>query len=365
MSERKLASVRRISEIRPIPEADNIQTIVVDGWQLVTQKSNGFKVGDLICYYEIDAFLPVRPEYEFLRPKCYKNTENLGEGFRIKTIKLKGQVSQGLALPLKDVLEYDFLEEEVVEGQDLTEYLGVKKYEAPIPAQLAGKVRGNFPGFLRKTDSERAQNCLKEIHQHMDEPFEITVKLDGSSMTAYLRSNNTLMEPEVGVCSRNMNLIADLQNSFWQVARNKRIIDALEALFKASGAQLAFQGELVGPGVQKNKEKLPELDFYLFNIYDIERQVYLSPREREVVVNGLKDIYGITINHVPIIAQSQKLDVALQYPHREEVMERLVELSKGTMMDGRGCREGIVFKHSNSDFNFKVINPDFLLKYDE
>lgn len=365
MSDRKLASIRRISEVRPIEGADNIETLVVDGWQLVTQKSNGFKPNDLVCYFEIDSFLPVRPEFEFLRPKCYKNTENLGEGFRIKTIKLKKQVSQGLVLPLKDVLEYDFLEEECQEGQDLTEYLGVKKYEQPIPAQLAGKVRGTFPGFLRKTDSERAQNLLKDIYAHIDQHFEVTTKLDGSSMTVYCRSNNDLLEPEIGVCSRNMNLIEDPLNAFWQVAREARLIELLEKVHKDSRANIALQGELVGPGVQKNKEKLPKLDFYLFNVYDIDLGRYLSPAERIAFVVGAKSEYAIEIKHCPLIHRHKTIEAILGYPSREQVMERLVEFSKGTMMNGEGHREGVVFKHSCSDFNFKVINPDFLLKYDE
>lgn len=367
--ERKLASIRRIADVRPIPEADNIEMILVDGWELVTQKSNGFKVGDLVFYAEIDAFLPILPIFEFLRPKCYKNTQNLGEGFRVKTIKLKGQVSQGLALPLQEVLkaqEPDFVfSGEPQEGDDLTSFLGVQKYEAPIPAQLAGKAKGTLPGFLRKTDSERAQNILKYIYPKVGEYFEVTAKLDGSSMTVYCRSNNSMMEPEIGVCSRNLNLIEDSQNSFWQVARKRRLIELLERVHKDSGAQLALQGELVGPGVQKNKEKLTELEFYLFNVFDIELQRYLYPSERRAFVEASKDFYDIEIKHCPLIDSHTTLEMILDYPPHEEVMHRLVELSKGPMMNGEGHREGLVFKHCTSDFNFKVINPNFLLKYDE
>jgi RNA ligase (TIGR02306 family) len=367
--ERKLASIRRIESVEPIPGADNIEMIRVDGWELVTQKSNNFKVGDLVCYLEIDSFLPVIPQFEFLRKGCYKNTENLGEGFRIKTIKLRGQVSQGLALPLSDIakilnapIDAPLLQEE---GADLTAYLGVKKYEQPIPAQLAGKVKGNFPSFIPKTDSERAQNLLKHIEPLLEDNFEVTTKLDGSSMTVYCRSHPDLSEPEIGVCSRNYNITEDDTNAFWKCARAKKIIDALLQLHKTSGAQLAFQGELVGPGVQKNKEKLTELDFYLFNVYDITLKRYLTPAERQALVSGIKSFLKIDINHVPIVL-TQKLSAFLNNPtNRQELMQSLIAASKGPMMNGNGYREGVVFKHGKSDFNFKVINPDYLLKYDE
>ena len=362
--DRKLASVRRIESVNPIEGADNIEMIRVDGWELVTQKSNKFKPGDLVCYLEIDSFLPIHPKFEFLRKSCYKNTENLGEGFRIKTIKLKGQVSQGLALPIGEFMDYE--QDPFKEGDDLTEYIGVKKWETPIPAQLAGKVKGNFPSFIPKTDSERAQNLLKDIEKMLVEPFEVTTKLDGSSMTVYCRANPNLSGCEIGVCSRNLDIIEDESNSFWKVARKNRVIEVLEKLNRDSGAQLAFQGELVGPGVQKNKEKLTELGFYIFNIYDIAAKKYLSPKVRESLIIGVEGLYDIKLNHVPIISTGMSLVDILGNPEtREELMHNLIVKSRGPMMNGSGYREGIVFKHLNSDFNFKVINPDFLLKYDD
>lgn len=378
--ERKLASVRKIAEVKSIPEANNIEVIVVDGWELVTQKSNGFKSGDLVVYFEIDSFLPVKPMFEFLRKGCFKSTTNLGDGFRIKTIKLRGQVSQGLALPLKDFFIYGHRDcnwyaantdpniecipdgdvNYLVEGQDLTEYFGVKKWEVPVPAQLSGKVKGNYPGFIRKTDSERFQNLLKEIEEHMDEHFEVTVKLDGSSMTAYSRWNKNLLDNDVGVCSRNYDITEDDTNSFWKVANKLKLPQLLKECF--TDWDVAIQGELVGPGVQKNKEKLPELDFYVYNIYMINEQQYLPPSRRKKIFSW----FGEYVKHVPVLHDGITLREILNDPkNRDEIRERLIELSKGPMMNGEGCREGIVFKHHGSDFNFKVINPDFLLKYDE
>lgn len=120
--ERKLASVRRIAVIEPIPNADNIECVTVDGWKLVSNKENHFSVGDLVIYMEIDSFLPIRPEFEWMRDRCYKNVPGLGEGFRVKTIRLKGQISQGLIVPITDLFE-------VVE-RDGKKYINISKVQS-------------------------------------------------------------------------------------------------------------------------------------------------------------------------------------------------------------------------------------------
>lgn len=158
--ERKLASIQRIKEILPIEGADMIELVVVNSWKVVAAKSVGHKVGDLVVYCEIDSFLPVEPEFEFLRKSSFKKMGDQ-EGFRLKTIKLRGQISQGLILPLRDAEEVMNRKSKdsvlLLEGIDVSENLGIVKYDPPVPANLAGKVKGNFPSFLRKTDEER---CL-------------------------------------------------------------------------------------------------------------------------------------------------------------------------------------------------------------
>jgi len=152
---RQLASIQRIKSINPIDNADQIEVATVLGWHAVVEKSK-HKAGDLIIFFEIDSFLPIKEEFEFLRSRCYKKMDH-GDGFRLKTIRLRKQVSQGLVMPLSiipDCLAYD-----EVEGYDLTEALGVIKYERPIPATMKGTVKGSFPGFMPKSDETR---CLSE-----------------------------------------------------------------------------------------------------------------------------------------------------------------------------------------------------------
>ena len=218
--ERKLATIQKIREIRPIEGADAIELAIINNWQVVVAKNVGHKVGDWVVYCEIDSFLPIREEFEFLRKSSFKKMGDQ-EGFRLKTIRLRGQISQGLVLPISvlegpdemkigvsqqpwgDQLQLGPYDNALVieEGVDVSEILGIVKYEPPIPAQLAGKVKGYFPSFIRKTDEERVQNLTKEYEGWKAQKFYVTEKLDGSSATFYLKDG------VFGVCSRNCGSI--------------------------------------------------------------------------------------------------------------------------------------------------------------
>ena len=202
--ERKLASIKKITNIQPIEGADMIELASVGGWNVVVAKNVNHKVGDLVIYCEIDSFLPIKEEFEFLRKSSYKKMDEQ-EGFRLKTMKLRGQLSQGLILPISILNPPGTnIYVESFEGLDVTEMLGIVKYEPPIPTQLAGKVVGGFPSFIQKTDEERIQNLSNEYeHYKTNHKFFVTEKLDGTSMTVYLN------EGKFGVCSRNWELEKD------------------------------------------------------------------------------------------------------------------------------------------------------------
>jgi RNA ligase (TIGR02306 family) len=224
--ERKLASIRKISDIQPIEGADMIELVIVDGWKVVVAKNVGHKVGDLVIYCEIDSFLPIREEFEFLRKSSYKKMVDGTEGFRLRTIRLKNQVSQGLVLPISVLNPTDTnIYVEPFEGLDVTEMLEIVKYEPPIPAELAGKVKGLFPSFLRKTDEERIQNLTLEYEgwKNSDKRFYVTEKLDGSSATFYFKDG------VFGVCSRNLELLETEGNTFWKVARQLKLEEWLSS----------------------------------------------------------------------------------------------------------------------------------------
>lgn len=361
---RKLASVRRIESIDPIEGADNIVCATVDGWKLVTQKSNNFNPGDLVVYFEIDSFLPAIEKFEFLRKSCLRVMDNV-EGFRIKTIKLRGQISQGLILPLKEIYQGDHrffraidhtgddlwmtrLNDEWVsaeqEGFDLTELLGVKKWEAPIHPSLAGKARGNFPEFIRKTDQERVQNVYKYFRRHKDvTQYEVSLKLDGSSTTIYCKSGY------VGVCSRNLDLTETDDNAFWKVSRSTKLVEALESY----GKNIAIQGELMGPGVQGNREGLKNLELYVFDVYDIDAMEYVDSTTKRYILDDLYRL-GAAFKNVPIVDyvsldRFENVQDFLNYAERPSINHPIAE--------------GVVFKNMDGQrHSFKVISNKFLLK---
>jgi RNA ligase (TIGR02306 family) len=337
--ERKLATIREITDIRPIEGADMIELASVGGWNVVVAKNVGHKIGDKVVYCEIDSFLPIKEEFEFLRKSSYKKMGDQ-EGFRLKTIKLRGQVSQGLILPISVVPIVQFATgHDLPEGLDVTEMLGIVKYEPPIPAELSGKVKGGFPSFLHKTDEERVQNLVKEygeykltsVHQ-----FYMTEKLDGSSATFYMNKG------EFGVCSRNLELLETEGNTFWKVARE---LD-LENKLKDKG-NICLQGELIGEGIQGNPYKIKGQTVHFFNAFDIDKQARLGINEFLVLLDDME------LSSVPI------LDVAMLLP---ETVTGMLELAEGkSRLNNNAEREGVVVRSLDNTISFKAISNKFLL----
>tara|TARA_R110000822_G_scaffold301108_1_gene424799 strand:+ start:16577 stop:17560 length:984 start_codon:yes stop_codon:yes gene_type:complete len=324
---RKLATIRRIIDIQPIPDAEKIEVAQVDGWKVVVKKDD-FQIGQLALYIEVDAFVPHE-----LAPFLSKGKElrefNGVKGERLRTVKLRGQISQGLLLPAIDGAN---------EGDDVSEQLGIQKYEAPVSAQLAGQVRGNFPSFIPKTDQERIQNLGKELAEWSQGNlhWEVTEKLDGSSMTVYL------YQGEFGVCSRNLDLKEAEGNSFWKVARHYQMEDKLRAI----GRNLALQGELIGEGIQKNPYRIHGQDFYLFDIYDIDAGRYLNSFERSSI-----SMFGV--NHCPVIGFTKIVD---------ETCNSLLAYAEGkSALCADTEREGLVYKCVEAPLSFKAISNKFLL----
>jgi len=333
---RRLASIRIVSELRPIPGADLIELAIVDGWQCVVKKGE-FSPGDRCAYLEIDSVLPVRPEYEFLRKACHRRASWLpdGEGFRIKTVKLRGQISQGLALPVGALDSLDAAA--AAEGDDITEALGVVLWDPPL--NLPAQARGNFPAFIPKTDQERAQNCLRKLAEATaDHLFEATLKLDGSSCTIYAKDG------ALGVCSRNLDLdLSQEGNAFVDMGR--KVGDRILSL----GRNLAFQGELMGPGIQGNREGFTEFRWFVFDVWDIDAARYLSAHDRRALVEQLG------LEHVPVVN-------AAIYATRHS-LDDLLAFSDAQGSLGHEIAEGVVYKsHLDPSVSFKVIANRFLLR---
>ena len=344
MSERKMATVRKVDEIRPIKDADAIEAAVVGGWVVVVKKGE-FKAGDLAVYCEIDSWIPhgVAP---FLSKGQEPREYNSVKGERLRTVKLRGTTSQGLLLPLSILprsLGFEFATDKTV-GEDVSLWLGIQKWEAPIPAQLAGDVEGVFPTVVPKTDQERIQNLTEELKTWQSNSaftWEVTEKLDGSSMTVFVHGDRE------GVCSRNWSLKETAGNTLWAVARREQLIEKV----RQTGRNLALQGELIGEGIQGNPYNIKGQDFRLFDIYDIDRGEYLGPLERRVFA----ETHGI--KHIPVIAIEMVI---------EEWVTGLLTMADGvSVLNPKTNREGLVFKcNTFGGPSFKVVSNRWLLKND-
>jgi RNA ligase (TIGR02306 family) len=371
---RKLVTIRTVEAVNPIEGADAIECLTVEGWKVVSQKGN-FQPGDLCAYFEIDSFLPEGSE---LWDDLVEKSSRMFEGKRghvLRTIKLRGQVSQGWCIPLPTMFKYfpafeaqymsgamTFLESaDVLRQVDFADSIGVVKYEAPIPAELAGEVKGSFPSFIQKTDQERCQNIAGEIFADLDARYEVTVKLDGTSMTVY-------KDPEEigGVCSRNLELKTgepgnkyglNVDNTLVKTAKLSGLFDQLQFY-----PNFAFQGELMGPGIQGNRENLKVAKFFIFDIFDISTGQYATPGVRQMIFDQLLDNTSVDnkiLNHVPVL----HADVSLRELGINNVDE-LLAFAEGKSLV-HDVREGVVFKRLDGKFSFKAISNKFLLKQKE
>lgn len=335
----KVATIEKILDVRPHPNADSLELATIKGWQVCIKKGE-FKANDLCIYVCVDSIFEDKPAYEFLRNK----------GFRIRTVKLRGQLSQGITFPMSlfKTLGHDtvvFSEPEIV-GSDVSSYVYASHYEKPLSAQLAGDVYGYMPGFLKKTDEDNIKNNPEILDELRGQPYYITVKVDGSSGTYFMK------DEEFGVCSRKLHLKPDPKNSFWKVAEKYGLQDKL----KASGRNLAIQGEVYGPGIQNNLLGVSEVQFKAFNLFDIDAYKYL----------GWKELQEFCFyNHIPVV---DIIDIGENF---NKTLTELQEFANNLKYDNGNLAEGIVIRPTiemdstilKGRLSGKIISEPFELKY--
>lgn len=362
-SRRELATVQRILSLEPIEGADKIEVATILGWHVVVQKGL-HKVDDLVVYVEVDSVLPERPEFEWMRPY----------DFRVKTIRLRGQISQGIILPIRDLPGYrteysgDIIVAEMYlndtflqEGVDLSKILGIKKYIRPEAGGTHSQARkgrsSNWPQWISKTDELRIQSVYKYAENHFDKEFYLTEKLDGESITVYYNKDN-----ETGVCSRNYDLEPDPTDKYWKAATDVGYVDKLVKIFEETGTHYAVQGELVGPGSCGNKLQLPERKIFVYNVFDIDAGKYLS--FEPMLAFCVK--YGFNV--VPLWFRG-----LLKNDGNKLTCDDLVKVATvKSKINNDIWAEGIVFRSTIEGYDrklgrisFKAINPEFDLKYNK
>lgn len=328
------ASIQKIEWVKPIEGADLIEEVGILGWRCVVKKDDNFKAGDKIVYIEIDSITPEKPEFEFLRVR----------NFRVKTIRLKGVLSQGLVLPMSILPPAGTGTFEI--DDDVSDILGIEHYEKPMPAELRGHARGNFPSnLIHKTDEKLLQNFPHVLEEMRGVEVFSTVKLNGTSGT-YLSYNGDFQ-----VCSRNISLkINDdnVNNVYVRMAEKYNIKEKLSAM-----GNFGIQGEICGPGIQDNQLGLKEVDLFIFNVWDIDNQKFLDFTDTIQFCNKL----GIKM--VPIV------DIFTMNHTQEQLLEKADGIYEGT----KTKREGIVIrsiheKYSNSlrgRMSFKVLSNKYLI----
>lgn len=383
---RKLASIQEIQSIDPIPGKDRIELAHVLGWTVIVQKGE-YKPGDQTVYVEIDSIMPERPEFEFLRPK----------GFRIKTMKINGKtddgqkvpvISQGICFPLT-ILPGDAnidteLNKDLLVGTDVTEFIGVKKYDEYGDALLVGdevpdknslikdfmfrhrvtrpiakvlftksgaKNSTAFPSIVEKTDETRIQ-AMPNLLEKKELSFVGREKIDGQSGTFILRkvpSVFSFIRPKYKfiVCSRNKRIPVQDSSSYWFVANKYNMKDVLKNLI-GSHDWICIQGEVVGPRIQGNKYNLSECDLYCFNLINSDDgMIPCKYAEDEVGNYGLK--------WAPLVVSDY---------HMPSSVEEILSYANGKSALCNTLREGIVFRNYDAGISFKAVSPEFLLKND-
>ena len=356
---RALTTIQTIDTLSPIPDADKIvvASLVGMGWQIVVGKDE-FVEGDKVVFFEIDAAIPSTDErFDFLKDRCLRKwmrgQEIMDMAYRIKTIKLRGVVSQGLVMPLSKFPELS----EFVDGDDVTTFLGVRHFDeitdywnSVCGKASAPNTKGTFPSsWVPKTDETRIQSIMKLFTMYSEMEFEATDKDDGSSLTA-LYAPKIREEDPFFLCSRNNELKFSEDSSWWLPIIDLKVREKMYEFYERTGRQIALQGEIVGPGYNKNRDQLKEIHWRIFKIWDIDDQKFLLPQERYDICKEFE------LEHVKVLKFGWKVFEDL------DTLEKMLVFVEGKTDNGFE-KEGVVFKSmSDSTISFKCINNKYLLK---
>ena len=363
---RKLASVVEIESCEPIPETERLSVVkmVGKGWQVVVGRDE-FKKGDLCVYFEIDSYLDSKDErFAFLKDRCLRKIVSksgtvLREGYKIKTIKLRGVVSQGLVMPVSAFPEIE--DPEV--GDDVTLLLKVEHFDEVLEqlrpltgAVMSGDAMGPFPALIPKTDEERIQNLGDWFQTMKGSEWQVTQKHDGTSCTIAYSPTTDPKNPVI-VCSRNQRLKpvseTGIVSVYWQMSMKYKIIEKLKKLYDDSDGdvELALQGEIVGPGINGNRNHENEYKFLVFRAWRVPEQRFYQPEHLILLCDYL------VIPHVNVVEDRFKFFDEIT------TMEDALKFAEGKTPEGNE-REGLVCKSvdRNPLLSFKIVSNKYLLR---
>lgn len=312
----KLATFETITEILPIEGADRIEIARVQGWQSVIRKGE-YKVGDRVIFVPIDTVIQPAVWNKYLWDK-----KDPTKPIRVKTVKLKGAISQGLIFPTSLVSAQEIWDhmDDPEEDVSIAGMLGITKYEKPIPAHLAGQVAGDFPTHLvSKTDEDNLKSNIDTLEELREADFvEVTVKIDGTSATYIKELDGTFK-----VCSRNLELKDSESNVHWQMARKYNIQGNLRPGY-------AIQGEISGPGIQGNPAGYSEVNLKVFNVFDLNVHRPIA-----------RDRWGSVFTDIPYV---DHYGILFRDEFAQMSIDDLQELVNKLLYDNQKPAEGLVFR---------------------
>lgn len=393
---RKMASVQEISTLTPIENSDFLEVAMMKdlGWKVVVKKGE-FKVGDKVVYFEIDSAIDVKdllPCMEFLKERCLKKLFTArtpetsafsGEYVRIKTVKLRGQVSQGLIISLKSFIDILPIGPDLSfpVGMDLTKDFNVEVWDRLVEwyddrSQLGTKAQmhaaGTFPSDVPKTDEVRVQTAYSDLVKdpaNVDGTWEVTIKNDGSSCTLFYRPQSwgDLGKEPMQIASRRFLLKDDGGSDDWFEPFKRIGWDNLKSRFETlykygletgnygdfpAEHELAIQGEMIGPKFNGNRDRNTETHFRVFRIFDITDQKFICPGLRYAICNFLG------LEHVKVLETSQVF-------HKFKSVDDFLTYADGPSENGL-AREGVVFKRvDDGSVSFKSVSNKYLLKQED
>jgi RNA ligase (TIGR02306 family) len=341
---RKLASIQKIKEVIKHPNADTLDIVTVLGWKCVSKTGN-FKAGDLCVYFEIDSLIPMSHEWA----RFLQNKDRPQAPARLKTIALRGQQSQGLCMPLETFKDTGLDLSVQLEGDDLTEFLGITKYEPIVPACLGGDVKGPRPPYTIKTDEERVQAHPELLEEFQNKLVYVSQKIDGTSAT-YSYLNN-----DYNVSGRNWSYKEDTDNTYWKMSSKYQIQEKLKHIYDTSGVGYAVQGEIAGPKIQDNLLALKDHELFVFNVMNLNTGTFLGFYEFKDFCERLQ------LQTVPILQICE---------FKWKTIDELLALADSTNYPSGHVNEGIVIRPMHECYSnvlsarasFKVVSNKFLNK---
>jgi RNA ligase (TIGR02306 family) len=356
--DRRLATVETITALTPIPDADAIVTARIRGWDVVVRLGE-FTVGDRCVYFEVDSMLDVDQErYAFLAPRGVRTDAQGRTGHVLKTARLRGQYSQGLAI---DIAQFPELANEPA-GFDATELLDIVKWDPPIPAELLGSVRGMRPTWISKTGAERLQNRAEQLGS--DGAWVATEKIDGESMTVWwTKAGPTVGWSDHGVCTRGVDLDITRGAPMARKADELGLYDVLDALGRLLDAdRIALSGEFYGEGVKKNPLRVAGQHFAIFRATVDGRDIPIFTSSGIPLYSDDRGRCSLT-ELAPGLAKLLVPVHDLTFPSTVDEGLAQVEGIESLVAPGRRA-EGIVWRNDVTGEVLKAINNKYLLKND-